>query len=66
VAIAGYGDLDFAVHMKPGLTTVRVSDYDTGRLAGLALRARLDGEEVANPVIQVPMQLIVRESTPAR
>jgi LacI family gluconate utilization system Gnt-I transcriptional repressor len=66
VAIAGYGDLDFAVHMTPALTTIRVSDYDTGRLAGLALRARLEGGEAADPIIQVPMQLVVRESTPAK
>ncbi len=66
MAIAGYGDLDFAVHMKPSLTTVQVSDYDTGRLAGLALRARIEGGDVADPVIQVPMRLVVRESTPAR
>ena len=66
VAIAGYGDLDFAVHMTPSLTTVQVSDYDTGRLAGLALRARLEGADVADPVIQVPMRLIVRASTPAK
>lgn len=66
LAIAGYGDLDFAVHMKPGLTTIQVSDYDTGRLAGLALRARLEGGDVGDPVIQVPMQLVVRESTPAK
>jgi LacI family gluconate utilization system Gnt-I transcriptional repressor len=66
VAIAGYGDLDFAVHMTPALTTIRVSDYDTGRLAGLALRARLEGGETPDPIIQVPMQLVVRESTPAK
>jgi LacI family gluconate utilization system Gnt-I transcriptional repressor len=66
VAVAGYGDLDFAVHMTPPLTTIRVSDYDTGRLAGLALRARLEGDAPADPIIQVPMQLLARESTPAR
>ena len=66
VAVAGYGDLDFAAHMTPPLTTIRVSDYDTGRLAGLALRARLEGETKADPIIQVPMQLVVRESTPPR
>jgi LacI family gluconate utilization system Gnt-I transcriptional repressor len=66
MAIAGYGDLDFAMHMNPALTTIRVSDYDTGRLAGLALRARLEGGKAADPIIQVPMELVVRESTPAR
>ena len=66
VAVAGYGDLDFAAHMTPALTTIRVSDYDTGRLAGLALRTRLEGGAPADPIIQVPMQLVVRESTPAR
>ena len=66
IAIAGYGDLDFAVHMIPSLTTVRVSDYDTGRLAGLALRARLEGDRPYDPVIQVPMRLMARDSTPKK
>ncbi|MEO7220978.1 MAG: LacI family DNA-binding transcriptional regulator [Devosia sp.] len=66
LAMAGYGDLEFAKHLTPALTTVEVSDYETGRLAGVALRERLEGGTAWEPIIQVPMRLIVRDSTPAR
>ena len=66
LAMGGYGDLEFAQHLIPSLTTVRVSDYDTGRLAGAALRARLEGDASAGPIIQVPMHLVVRDSTPRK
>jgi LacI family gluconate utilization system Gnt-I transcriptional repressor len=65
LAIAGYGDLDFAAHTAPPLTSIRASDYDTGRLAGEMLRDRLDGRAPPEPVIQVPMTLVVRGSTAA-
>jgi LacI family gluconate utilization system Gnt-I transcriptional repressor len=65
VAIAGYGDLDFARHMKPALTTIQVADYNTGRLAGAAVRTRLEGGKPL-PVIEVPVRLMVRDSTPRR
>lgn len=66
LAMGGYGDLEFAQHLMPALTTVHVSDYETGRLAGVALRARLEGQPLAGPIIQVPMHLVVRDSTPAK
>ena len=66
LAMSGYGDLEFARHLTPALTTVQVSDYETGRLAGLALRKRLETGERSGPIIQVPMHLIVRDSTPAK
>lgn len=66
IAMAGYGDLDFAVHLNPGLTTIHVSDYDTGRYAGLALRQRLEGDDGRPPALHVPMRLVMRDSTPPR
>jgi LacI family gluconate utilization system Gnt-I transcriptional repressor len=66
LAMGGYGDLEFARHLIPALTTVSVSDYETGRLAAVALRSRLEGNPVAELNIQVPMRLIVRDSTPRR
>jgi LacI family gluconate utilization system Gnt-I transcriptional repressor len=66
LAMGGYGDLEFAKHLTPSLTTVQVSDYETGRLAGLALRGRLEGGLSSGPVIQVPMRLVVRASTPPK
>lgn len=66
LAVAGFGDLDFASHTRPTLTTISVSDYETGLLAGGAMRRRLEGGLVIERVIQVPMRLIARESTPPR
>jgi LacI family gluconate utilization system Gnt-I transcriptional repressor len=66
LAMGGYGDLEFAKHLTPSLTTVHVSDYETGRLAGVALRSRLEGHPVSELNIQVPMSLVVRDSTPRK
>jgi LacI family gluconate utilization system Gnt-I transcriptional repressor len=66
LAMGGYGDLEFARHLTPSLTTVQVSDYETGRLAGIALRSRLEGNPVPELNIQVPMSLVVRDSTPRK
>ena len=66
LAMGGYGDLEFATHLLPALTSVHVSDYETGRLAGVALRARLEGDTSTARIIQVPMHLVVRDSTPPK
>jgi LacI family gluconate utilization system Gnt-I transcriptional repressor len=66
LAMGGYGDLEFAKHLTPSLTTVHVSDYETGRLAGVALRSRLEGHPVSELNIQVPMSFVVRDSTPRK
>jgi LacI family gluconate utilization system Gnt-I transcriptional repressor len=63
LALAGYGDLDFASHVEPSITSIHVSDYDLGRLAGEMLLKRLNGEAVARPVILLPLQLVTRQST---
>lgn len=63
IAIAGYGDLDFAAHIEPPLTSIRVSDYDLGHIAGEMLLNRLNGLEVTQPIIQVPVTLEARESS---
>jgi LacI family transcriptional regulator, gluconate utilization system Gnt-I transcriptional repressor len=63
VAIAGYGNLDFDTHVEPTLTSVTVSDYDTGRLAGAMLRKRLEGGAPAEPVRRLSVQLEIRGST---
>ena len=63
MALAGYGDLFFAAHTRPGLTSVRTSPYEVGSIAGEMLLERLVSGEVAKPVIQVSLQLRVRDST---
>jgi LacI family gluconate utilization system Gnt-I transcriptional repressor len=63
IAVAGYGDLFFAAHTRPRLTSIRTAPYDVGRRAGELLRTRLTVGRAAEPVIQVPLSLVIREST---
>ncbi|MEP7240161.1 MAG: LacI family DNA-binding transcriptional regulator [Devosia sp.] len=63
VAIAGYGDLYFAGHTLPALTSVNISDYQVGRRAGEMLLARLNGRPVDPRVWLAPVTLKARAST---
>ena len=63
IAIAGYGDLFFAAHTRPKLTSVHTGPYEVGQIAGRLLRQRLDTGKVDKPIIQVPLRLEVRGST---
>ena len=63
IAIAGYGDLDFSAHIRPSMTSVKIQDYEIGKTAGRLLLQRLKGEVLAQPIIQVPVQLETRSST---
>jgi LacI family gluconate utilization system Gnt-I transcriptional repressor len=62
VAIAGFDDLDIASEVVPALTTLRVPRYEIGRRAGEMICARLAGETVAAPVVDVGYELIVRST----
>ena len=63
IAIAGYGDMFFARHTQPGLTTVHNAPYNVGNLAGRLIRDRLEGRPVAERVVAVPLFLVPRGST---
>ncbi|MEO8758411.1 MAG: LacI family DNA-binding transcriptional regulator [Devosia sp.] len=63
LALAGYGDLDFAAHVEPPITSIHVSDYEIGRTAGDMMLKRLNGDVLTEPVIQVPVRLVARRST---
>jgi LacI family gluconate utilization system Gnt-I transcriptional repressor len=63
IAVAGYGDLDFSAEVFPSLTTVRISDYEVGKLAGEMMLRRLGGDSSVQRIIQVPVELKVRKST---
>ena len=66
LAIAGYGDLDFSRHVEPALTTINIASYDTGRLAGEMLLARLDQQALEHTIAQLPVRLEARASTARR
>jgi LacI family gluconate utilization system Gnt-I transcriptional repressor len=63
IALAGYGDLFFAAHTQPSLTSVHTAPYEVGRRAGELLLERLTTGKVSQPVLQVPLRLEVRDST---
>lgn len=65
MAIAGYGDLDFAEQLDPRLTTIHVAGYEIGQNAGRLLLSRLTGGNRDPQVISVPALLVARESTSA-
>lgn len=63
LAIGGYGDLDFASHLDPPLTTIKISDYDLGRLAGERLLARIEGQAASVNIFTLPIDIAIRGST---
>jgi LacI family gluconate utilization system Gnt-I transcriptional repressor len=62
IAVIGFGDLDFAAFTVPALTTVRIDRSAIGRASADMLLARLNGEDVANKVIDVGFDIVVRAS----
>jgi LacI family transcriptional regulator len=62
VSIAGFDDLEFAAHLRPPLTTIRVPAAEMGRRAGELLIARIGGQPHA---AHYPLEtnLILRRST---
>lgn len=62
VSVVGYGDLDVAALLSPGLTTVRQSAYGIGRLAA---ELAVDEGRCGHEHRQIPFapELVVRDST---
>lgn len=63
IALAGYGDLFFAAYTHPTLTSVHTAPYKVGNTAGKLLLERLTTGKVARHVLQVPLELKIRDST---
>lgn len=64
VKIVGFDDSPIASSSNPSITTIRQPIRELGAEVALSLLAILDGEEVADKLLDV--ELIVRESTTAR
>lgn len=62
VALIGFGDLDFAAHSLPSLTTLRPPRETIGRETARLLVERFDGLEPASRMVDVGCELIARES----
>jgi LacI family transcriptional regulator len=62
LSIAGINDVEYAQHLMPPLTTVRLPAAEIGARAADYLLARVAGQRVA-PVNPVAFELVVRAST---
>jgi len=62
IAVVGFDNWEIiATATRPSLTTVDMQLHELGRLAGLRLRAMIDGEREAG-VTRLPCRLVVRDS----
>ena len=64
IKIVGFDDSPMASSSSPSITTIRQPIRELGAEVALSLLAILDGEEVADKLLDV--ELIVRESTTAK
>ncbi len=64
ISVTGFNDMPMADRLEPALTTVRVQQYEAGRMAAGVLLARLETDGSDAPPHQVlPVELVVRAST---
>jgi LacI family transcriptional regulator len=66
VAVTGFDDAPYAARLRPALTTVRQPADAMGRAAVEALVAMLNDPDMQPPTVQIPAELVVRESCGAR
>ncbi|WP_176738248.1 substrate-binding domain-containing protein [Micromonospora pallida] len=62
LAVVGLGDLDFAAHTLPSMTTVRIDGDLIGRLAAAMLDDQLSGRQVPNRAVDIGFEIVVRAS----
>lgn len=62
LAIIGFGDQPYAAHTFPSLTSVHFDRATIGRKAAIAILVRINGEHVAENVIDVGYEIIERQS----
>jgi LacI family gluconate utilization system Gnt-I transcriptional repressor len=65
LAVCGFGDADFAAHLRPSLTTVQVDGRQIGRLAARLVLDRCNGIPIPSPVIDLGFRIVERDSTAA-
>ncbi len=62
LAVIGFGDQEFARHLEPALTTVRIDLAQLGQSAADAVLSRLDGQTPPSPVIDLGFEIVARAS----
>ncbi|MFO1399551.1 MAG: LacI family DNA-binding transcriptional regulator [Burkholderiales bacterium] len=63
LALMGFGDLDFAQHTSPALSTVRIDRAAIGRRAAELVLARIAHEAPASTVVDVGFAIVDRATT---
>ena len=63
IAVSGFDDAEFAVTVRPRLTTMRQDAIGMGTVAAEAVLRMLKDPEAAPPVVVIPTELIIRESS---
>jgi len=62
LAVIGFGDQEFAAHLEPALTTVRVDRDRLGQQAADTILDRLDGADKRQIVVDLGFEIITRRS----
>jgi LacI family transcriptional regulator len=65
ISVTGFNDMPMVDRYEPPLTTIRVQQYEVGRLAAAMLLRRLEGAKVqpGEDHVVMPVELVVRAST---
>lgn len=62
IAVVGFGDLDFASELEPGLTTVKIDGAVIGRKAAEFFLRRAQGQPIKESVVEIGFTLVRRQS----
>lgn len=65
ISVAGFNDLEYAAHLTPPLTTIRVPAEEIGAEAARLLLAQIANSVDLNAHVNVPYSLVTRASTAA-
>lgn len=60
LAIIGFGDMDFATHTHPPLTTVRIDRREIGTRAARSILRKISGEEEETPMLNIDFAIVRR------
>lgn len=63
LAISGFEDMEIARFVRPTLTTVRIDRHGIGARAAEMLLDRIDGQDIAQPVVDLGYEIVQRETS---
>lgn len=62
LAVMGFGDLAFAAHNVPSISTLGVDSWKMGKEAATLLADKIEGKNTESPIIDIGFTLIARDS----